>query len=703
MFTFTIISLVLFITTAINLIGTVVSWQRKNSRSGLYLASGITAITFWTLAAGLDYAAVPVSLKVFFAKWEYTGYNAAFVFFALFSLSFAGLEDWFESKFVKLLFLFFLISNLFLPWANDWNGWLWSGFVRSEFGLNTVIFEHGPGYDYAVISGYLMIVVIIVPLVFAALRGSDIARSQARIFLGAVTVTVLGNLVYLLEPIKFKGVDWSSVTFSISGVIFLYALYGTRLLDIVPIARDKLVAALRDGMVVVDIQNRIIDANDVAARMLSTTVHELIGKNLVDVSQVFQALSVRNVTEDASTELEIGLVDKRFYDALVSPLFDGKRMLIGHLIVFRDITLLKQNQLRLLQLSQAVEQSPVSVMVTDLQGTIEYVNPHFSKLTGYSIEEVIGQNPRILQSGQTSESVYKEMWETILSRQVWQGEFLNRKKNGDMYWAQVVIAPVFSTDGQIINFVAVKDDITERKRAEQSLEQRFLEIQELNKNLQETQEQLVSQQRTLAAMEERERLARDLHDSVSQSISGMVLFAETLAATLEKNNIERAVMVMDRLQESAKQALKETRLMLYELQDSGPKRGVDLIRELDERFSLVEKRAGVRAHFVHEGEVNQLPSEWREHLYWITLEALNNSLKHAQAENVHISLRCLPEFLELKVSDDGIGFDMEKTRSGGMGMKNLKTRADIIGGELQIVSELGNGTCVLFHLDLHTD
>jgi two-component system, cell cycle response regulator len=125
----------------------------------------------------------------------------------------------------------------------------------------------------------------------------------------------------------------------------------------------------------------------------------------------------------------------------------------------------------LLQLTQAVVQSPASVVITDLDGNITYVNPQFSTLTGYAFEEALGNNPRILQSGETSIEVYENLWQTIKSGKVWKGELLNRKENGDLYWEHATIAPVLDRDGRIINFIAVKVDITELKRAEKALEE----------------------------------------------------------------------------------------------------------------------------------------------------------------------------------------------------------------------------------------
>lgn len=134
-----------------------------------------------------------------------------------------------------------------------------------------------------------------------------------------------------------------------------------------------------------------------------------------------------------------------------------------------DITAKKLAEEKLHQLSLAVEQSPASVVITDLNGQIQYVNPKFTQITGYTREEAIGKNPRILKSGRTPQEKYKTLWETITSGRIWQDEFHNRKKNGELFWEDVMIAPLTDEAGRITHFVAVKEDITERKRAEKEI------------------------------------------------------------------------------------------------------------------------------------------------------------------------------------------------------------------------------------------
>ena len=142
------------------------------------------------------------------------------------------------------------------------------------------------------------------------------------------------------------------------------------------------------------------------------------------------------------------------------------RMFTG---IVRDISERKQAEEQLKKLSRAVEQSESTILITDLAGTIEFVNPAFSKKTGYSQEEAIGANPRILKSGVHPPEFYQQLWETISGGEVWQGEFINRKKNGELYWESAIISPVKDRHNRITHYLAIKDDITEHKLAQETL------------------------------------------------------------------------------------------------------------------------------------------------------------------------------------------------------------------------------------------
>ena len=147
--------------------------------------------------------------------------------------------------------------------------------------------------------------------------------------------------------------------------------------------------------------------------------------------------------------------------------YSGKVSLSGTELLYstvHDVTERKLAKAKVYKLTASIEQSPLSVVITDLNGVIEYVNPYFSILTGYDSNELIGNNPKILNSGVQSKAFYKELWNTILAGNRWEGEICNKKKNGDLFWESAIISPLKNKNGEILNFVGIKEDISGRKK-----------------------------------------------------------------------------------------------------------------------------------------------------------------------------------------------------------------------------------------------
>ncbi|HEX3049403.1 MAG TPA: PAS domain S-box protein, partial [Aggregatilineaceae bacterium] len=255
-----------------------------------------------------------------------------------------------------------------------------------------------------------------------------------------------------------------------------------------------LIQKVHTGIVLHDGQGRILASNPLAQHLLGLSDEQLLGKALVEPTWRF-------LREDGSampiTEYPVSLVlssrqplrgyiagivhpDKLIWVLInAEPEFAARGKIVRVIVSFIDITEKKRAEESLRKLSRAVEQSPVSIIITDTTGAIEYVNPRFTELTGYTLEEVRGQNPRVLKSGETPSEEYRALWETILSGRAWQGEFCNKKKNGELYWEWTYISPVSDQAGVITNFVAAKENITERKQAEQELERYREHLEEL--------------------------------------------------------------------------------------------------------------------------------------------------------------------------------------------------------------------------------
>jgi len=174
-------------------------------------------------------------------------------------------------------------------------------------------------------------------------------------------------------------------------------------------------------------------------------------------------------TETSRDELQLsnGMVVDRYSAPVVSTDSDGEYF--GRVWIFRDITERKRSEEKLRHLSMAIEQSPVSVMITDAESNITYVNEQFTKVTGYTAGEVIGKNPRFLNARFFSPEYYQNLWATITRGEQWRGELCNKRQNGEIYWEAANITAITGDKGTITHYLAIKEDITERKKAEREL------------------------------------------------------------------------------------------------------------------------------------------------------------------------------------------------------------------------------------------
>jgi len=211
---------------------------------------------------------------------------------------------------------------------------------------------------------------------------------------------------------------------------------------------------------------------------------------------------------------------------------------------------------------------------------------------------------------------------------------------------------------------------------------------------------LFEQAEQAATLEERQRLSRELHDAVTQSLYSLVLLSEAGRRNAHSGNYERVEHHLDRLSETAQQALKEMRLLVYELRPMALSE-VGLVGALQQRLDAVEKRAGVKALLSVEG-VDKLPAPVEEAFFRIAQEALNNALKHAHASTVSVSLRQAPNSIEMELQDDGLGFDIDGTSPGGIGLHSMHERADRLGAEIEIQSTPGAGTAIRVRANLET-
>jgi len=455
--------------------------------------------------------------------------------------------------------------------------------------------------------------------------------------------------------------------------------------------------------------SRIVNANQAAEKFYGYSKEQLLSMKITDIDslhndEIKKLMKLAESAQNTHFEVKHCLANKqiRNVEVYLSPVeFQGKTLL--HSII-HDVTDKKEAERKIQLLSRSIEQSPVCVIITNLQGEIEYVNAEFIEVTGYKLFEVIGKNPRILQSGFHGKAFYKELWDTILAGKNWQGELYNRKKNGDLYWENANIVPIFNDHNEITHFVALKEDISEKKKM-------FEELIQAKKRAEES-EKLKSA--FLANMSHEIRTPLN-------SILGFTSFLTGNANLTEKEK----ELYSDIINKSAEGLLQIINDIL------------DISRIETGQVSIIKKEFDInntleqiyKQSFIKHGKLkkSELSIRYQPHpspliikqdeykIIQILQNLVYNALKFTKEGMVQFGIeKCSEQRIHFFVSDTGIGIktvnqqsiferfrqiDDASTRShggNGLGLAIVKGLIDLLGGEIYLESEYGKGTTFRF-------
>ncbi|MBI4537039.1 MAG: PAS domain S-box protein [candidate division NC10 bacterium] len=327
----------------------------------------------------------------------------------------------------------------------------------------------------------------------------------------------------------------------------------------------------------------------------------------------------------------------------------------------------ERTQETLKKLSRAIEQTTDSVSITNRNGLIEYVNPAFEVLTGYTREEAVGQTRRILRSGDHESEFYGTLWKKILAGEVFQAVFNNRRKNGELYCEEEAITPLRDEGGAVTHFVSTGRDITLHRRTAEALRR-------LNDRFEK----------------EAARVAQLLHDEAGQFLASAHITVTMLARELPP----AAAMRLQEVQHALERVEEQLRRLSHELHPQILDE-LGLFGTLEFLAEGVTKRTGIQVTVRAESD-EALPAMTRTVLYRFAQEALTNVTKHAQANRVTVLLERADGNIRCSIQDDGLGFDVPATlaRRGEthLGLTGIRDRVEALGGMLHVSSGPSRGT-----------
>lgn len=556
------------------------------------------------------------------------------------------------------------------------------------------------------------------------------SRKPRSLFFSSWPIPILFSaLLFVVEMLNVVGlrsivpIDPSLFSFSLAGIGFAYGLFKQSLIESLPASREAVVEGMNDGWMVVNAGEVIVDLNPATERMIGLPREKVYGQKLHSVLPDLPRLTPGS---EGVQELEMKRSFRshegwRFLNIRISTLADEKRQQFGHLIVWRDITerrmaedarqrardemfvllnAISSEASQALNLEDFLSESiyqiiypfrsqMVAIFVAEEKKQEETAERDFRLLAHFGLPaDAADITPPLPASSPLFNPVDRNhaprLIEDPSAEQDLPAVLL------DTECACLLAIPLVTQDGdenRVIGcmFLGRK----EKPFFSQDESVRLGTIGDHLANLINSE-----RRRKLAiSLSERQRLLRDLHDSVSQKLYGLVYMTEAAQAALEAGTTVDPAQILSRIGDNARQAVREMRLFLFQMQTIDVEKE-GLIAPLQYRLSAVEGRADTKARLLADENIS-LSMEKQVALYYIAQEALNNALRHAAAKNVLVRVKQGRRNVILEIQDDGCGFDPRHVDGGGLGLANMRERASKIRGTLRIQSRPEQGTRVI--------
>jgi diguanylate cyclase (GGDEF)-like protein/PAS domain S-box-containing protein len=357
---------VLFLTTLISIFVAVIAWRRRSAPGGMMLFLAMLGVAEWNFCAAFETAAVDPAVKITWSKILYLGSVSSSLLMLFFAVTYTHRRHWLK-RWVIVSLTVLSIIHVLMAATNDWHHLIWTDF--SPAAGNILIYHHGAWFWVYVATTYAFTSLATLLLIWTALRSKGIYRRQALAILFASIAPWVLSLSYVFNVTPFPGLDTSPVGYMMFGLILVWSFKGVKFLDLVPVARGVLIEKMLSGVVVVDTQDRLVDINPAALRILDLTKRPRPGQTANEIlSPQLELPFFHSVTADRVVEMTLKQNPSRFVEIQITPLYETRARLSGYLIILRDITRRKQSEIEIRQANQRLQEQLLEIQ--NLQGEL---------------------------------------------------------------------------------------------------------------------------------------------------------------------------------------------------------------------------------------------------------------------------------------------------------------------------------------------
>jgi PAS domain S-box-containing protein len=638
----------------------------------------------------------------------------------IFILSFTQRKLWINRLSMTLLGIMPVITQA-LFWTTPWRRMLFGSQV--DLAAN-VVFSSGPWAKFNALYIFGLAGAGVVLLFDTILRKPRSRFGPNEIILSCSVISLLIEILVFTGLTSFSRVELLPFAYTLAALGFSYGLFvqQPRETSAAEFNRDSVVEGMDEGWMVLDPENIIVDINPAVERMIGMARDKVINQPIASVLGDLPNLGQTfNGSQDSEVKRSIKSEESwRYLNIRISSLSDHTHKQFGRLVIWRDITdrrladdARQRARDEMFVLINAISSAASNTMNLEeflLETIYHIIYPFRSQVVGiFLLDERTKkeEDPKLFLASHFGfpPDAINDLSSMLPTSPLFDWAYKNAQPVHieearedlrvpmdlrEMRLACLVIIPLITQAGEeskLIGFICMARK--EKPVYSQDEIARLTTISDQIATLIDS-----DRRRKLAiALSERQRLMRDLHDSVSQKLYGLVTTTEASQAALEAGETLNPSEVLSRIGESARQAVKEMRLFLYQMQPIDVDKD-GLISVLHHRLAAVEGRADIKARLLADEEIT-ISKDKEIALYYIAQEALNNILRHARAKSISVSLKQGRKNVILEIRDDGCGFDSKKVDRAGLGLRNMKERTSQINGNLRIISKPDQGTTVI--------